>query len=404
MYRAVKRFSVILACSVFIMVSGCGKAGEEYDKAVELMESGKYEDSLKHLETAIKENSEKAEYYITYGMVLNNLGRYEEAVEEFEKAYQDTENKISGQNNKQLYLGQAVAYMGQGDYNKAIEACDKAVKIDQYGYLDVKFKMIKASIKENTGDTKGALEVYSDILKEEDGQDPDVYTARGSLYLELGEEQKALDDFAAAVKSGEKCYDAYFAMYNIYMEMGDNTNAGKAIKNVTDIKAETAEEFLQLGRAYYYKGDYSNALSNLNKSLDKGCKEALYYLGMVFMAENDYTVAAGKFQEYIGKGNGSNIAQAYNQAAGCYIELEDFENAESYINKGLESGISGIYKILGKNQVVLYERTKKYKKAKKAAEEYLQRLPGDEDMQKELLFINTRIKTIDLGKKAAKQQ
>ena len=130
-----------MACSVFIMATGCGKAGQEYDKAVELMESGKYEDSLEHLETAIKENSEKAEYYITYGMVLNNLGRYEEAAKEFEKAYQDTENKISKQNNKQLYLGQAIAYMGQGEYNKAIEACDKAVKIDQYSYLDVRFKM-----------------------------------------------------------------------------------------------------------------------------------------------------------------------------------------------------------------------------------------------------------------------
>ena len=404
MYRAVKRFSVIVACSVFIMATGCGKAGQEYDKAVELMESGKYEDSLEHLETAIKENSEKAEYYITCGMVLNNLGCYKEAEKEFEKAYQDTENKISGQNNKQLYLGQAIAYMGQGEYNKAIEACDKAVKIDQYSYLDVKFKIMKASIKEITGDTKGALEVYNDILEDEDGQITDVYTARGSLYLELGEEKKALDDFSAAAGSGEKCYDAYFAMYNIYMGMGDNANAEKAIKNVTDIKAETAEEMLQLGKAYYYKGDYTAASSNLDKSLDKGCKDALYYLGMVLMAENDYTAAVGKFQEYISSGSRSNVAQAYNQAAGCYIELEDFISAESYIDKGLGSGISGAYRILGKNQVVLYERMKKYKKARNAAEEYLQKYPGDTEMQKELLFINTRIETVDLGKKAAKQQ
>ena len=45
-----------------------------------------------------------------------------------------------------------------------------------------------------------------------------------ALYLELGEEKKALDDFSAAAGSGEKCYDAYFAMYNIYMGMGDNAN------------------------------------------------------------------------------------------------------------------------------------------------------------------------------------
>lgn len=193
-------------------------------------------------------------------------------------------------------------------------------------------------------------------------------------------------------------------MYNIYMGMGDNANAEKAIKSVTDIKAGTAEELLQLGRAYYYKGDYTAASSNLDKSLDKGCKDALYYLGMVLMAENDYTSAAGKFQEYIDSGSKSNVTQAYNQAAGCYIELEDFASAESYIDKGLASGTSGVYRILGKNQVVLYERMKKYKKARNAAEEYLQRFPEDKEMQKELLFINTRIKTMDLGKKAANQE
>ena len=56
--------------------------------------------------------------------------------------------------------------------------------------------------------------------------------------------------------------------------------------------------------------------------------------------------------------------------------------------------------MLRKNQVILYERTKKYKLAKNAAKEYLASFPDDLDMKKELTFINSRIVTKKLGKKS----
>ena len=35
------------------------------------MQAGKYEDAGKYLQKAIKENGDRAEYYIAYGMYLN---------------------------------------------------------------------------------------------------------------------------------------------------------------------------------------------------------------------------------------------------------------------------------------------------------------------------------------------
>ncbi|MCI9077948.1 MAG: tetratricopeptide repeat protein [Lachnospiraceae bacterium] len=389
--------AALIFCYIVFSTTGCGEAEEEYNKAVELMESGKYEDCLKHFSEAVKKNSEKAEYYIAYGTALNRTGRYKEAASEFGKAYQDTDNQISRQNNKRLYLGQAVAYYGMGESQKALEACDKALSYGKNNDVDIKIQSIKASVKLLMGDIAGAEEIYNNIIKEDGSQDG-IYLARGRLYQMQGEEDKALKDYSSAIKVSEKCYDAYFAMYEIYTHLGDNSNAEDILKKLEGMEAETAEEILQLGRVYYYKGDYKNAKSSFDKSVKGGCNEALYYTGMVYMAEKDYNTAISKFKEYTGTGSTEKAPEAYNQLAGCYIELEDFESASAYIDKGMAFGVTDAGMVLGRNRVVLYERTGKYKKAKKAANSYLEKYPGDHKMEKELEFIKTRIKTMQLAK------
>lgn len=397
-----KFFIVALVfCCIILSVTGCGEAEKEYNKAVELMENGKYEDCLKHFADAIKKNSEKAEYYIAYGTALNRTGRYKEAAGEFGKAYQDTDNQISRQNNKRLYLGQAVAYYGMGESKKALEACDKALSYGKDQDVDIKIQSIKASAKLLMGDISGAEGIYNDIIKEDSSQDG-IYLARGRLYQMQGEDDKALEDYSNAIKASEKCYDAYFAIYEIYTRLGDNSKAEDILKKLSGLEMETAEELMQLGRMYYYKGDYKNAKSNFDKSVKGGCNEALYYTGMVYMTEKDYNTAISRFKEYIGTGSTEKAPEAYNQIAGCYIELEDFENASAYIDKGMEFGVTNAGMVLGRNRVVLYERTGKYKKAKKAAVLYLEKYPGDKEMEKELEFIKTRIKTMQLAKNDTK--
>ena len=90
--------------------------------------------------------------------------------------------------------------------------------------------------------------------------------------------------------------------------------------------------------------------------------------------------------------------------AGCYIELGDFESASGCIDKGMSLGISSAGIQLLKNRVILYERMGKYKKAKKSANLYLKKFPGDKDMEKELIFIKTRIKTLQLAQNNKKKQ
>ncbi len=392
------------------LFSGCGNASNEYSEAIELMESGNYKEAIPHMESAIKENDEKAEYYIAYGMALNGIGRYDDAIKQFQKAYQDTDNKISKQNNKKLYFGEAVAYYEMNDYSKVIKACDEALAIDQYDDMNGKLGKMKAAAYEFMGNFDDALKTYTELLK--DSKLSNIYIARAGLYERLGDIKKAAADYESALEVDKNCYNANFALYNIYKNddgkifKDGSKRADNIISKITGAKMESAEELMQLGRAYYCIGDYSSATSNLEQSLKDGCDEALYYLGEVKMADNDYKEAISKFDEYINKVgetniNGTNIPQAYNQIAGCYIMLGDYDNAENYIEKGTALGVTTAGRMLGKNKVILYEKTSQYKKAKKAAKQYLAEFPSDEDMKKELSFINTCIKTVSLGRETA---
>ena len=56
----------LLCAGAVLLLGGCGKAKEAYDKGMELAKDGKYEKSLPYFEEAIKESSEQAEYYIGY--------------------------------------------------------------------------------------------------------------------------------------------------------------------------------------------------------------------------------------------------------------------------------------------------------------------------------------------------
>ena len=69
-----------LAASLALLLSGCGEAKEAYEKGMALAMGGKYEKSLPYFEKAIKEKKEQTEYYIGYGMALNRLNRYGQAI------------------------------------------------------------------------------------------------------------------------------------------------------------------------------------------------------------------------------------------------------------------------------------------------------------------------------------
>lgn len=382
---------VALLFVVLLFAASCGKADKFYDQAMKLAEEGNYQKAVESFEKAIKANGEKAEYYIGYGMTLNHLGDYKKAVKQFEKAYQEMDNKISRKNNKQLYYGEALAYYGMHKYDKALERCQSALDIEGQPEIDGNVYSTMAVIYWVSGNSEEAVNSM-DKLIQMDQKDVNAYLQRGQLYMNMGEPETALSDFSQALQLDKNCYDAYFGMHDAYAASGQVDAARESLEMLTGIHAKTAEQKMQIGRAYQVLGEEEQAVSYLEDAKKQKCLEADYYLGMVQMAKQEYEAAISFFESYIKGAAEIQIPEVYNQLAGALIETGELDRAANYLAEGLELGMSNAYQNLLKNQVILLEKQQKFSEAAKAAKTYLKAYPADEAMEKELKFIRTRIR------------
>jgi len=101
-----------------------------------------------------------------------------------------------------------------------------------------------------------------------------VYNLRGIAYTELGENDKALEDFAIAIET----YPEYVEVYN------------------------------NRGRVYYNLGEYDKAVENYSRAIDQDKKylrlkekyhEALYNKGLAFFGKGEYEKAVEDFSQVI---------------------------------------------------------------------------------------------------------
>lgn len=207
--------AVITVCSAAFLVTGCGKADSLYDKGMDYIKDKDYKQALECFDDAIAVNNEKAEYYIASGMAYNYLGKYQDAIKRFSKAFQSSENSISNTNNKQLYYGEAISYYGINDYDKVIADCKKALDIKQVDNLNNKINCLMASAYQTKGDVKKAKEIYDSVIKS-NNKYAKAYIMRAGLYRDTKDYDNAQKDLTKAIDLEEKNVDAYFELYNVY--------------------------------------------------------------------------------------------------------------------------------------------------------------------------------------------
>ena len=382
---------VALIAGITVLLTGCGEAKKAYDKGMELAKAGKYEKSLPYFKDAIKENGEQAEYYIGYGMALCRLNRYELAKEEFQKVIQETDNKISKENNKQLCYGMAIADYGLGDYGSVTEYCDKALEIEYLDDMDCDILYTKMSAYWQQGEWKKAEEVCQVLLKKSKKY-MDAYMALAGIEQNLGESDKAAQAYKDAIETDKTYYDAYFKLYQQYMAAGQTDAANEPLDQLVAIKPNKAENMMVIGRAYFYKQEYDRAKEYLKMAYDGNNKESLYYSGALSAALEQYDAAIMYYQKYIKENKEELNVEVYYQLALVYMQQKEYDKAQSMITKGISYGITAALQELKKTQVILLEKQNCYEEAVPLAEEYIRCYPADVAMEKELAFIKTRMK------------
>lgn len=384
--KHVKRFALVVVAGT-ILLTGCGGENKAYQTAMQLSKEGKFTEARSYFEDAIKEDTEP-KYYIGYGMALNHLLKYDEAEDAFSKAL-NVDAELSDGQKKKIYYGQGIALYGQGKYEEVLAVTEEALKIKDFSELDRNLRYTGAVSGFMSGQSETA-EALCEEMMEQDDSDMDVYMLFGKIKKASGDTDSAIKIFEKAIEKEKSYFDAYFGLYECYLDAGQSSAAAELLNQMTSMDIKETEEMIAVGKAWYYQGEYEKALSYFEMADEKKESDGRFYTSLVKKTLGKLQEAENGFLAYISEKKENLIPEVYNQLAGIYMEQMQYDKAQEMLSAGLALGDTDAAQNLLRNQVVLLELEGEYEKALEVAKEYRKVYPEDAAMKKELAFIKTR--------------
>ncbi|CAF1355184.1 unnamed protein product [Rotaria sordida] len=334
------------------------------------------------LEQAPDDVNNQAYCYNQLGLMKDNQGQYNAAIDFYEKSHKIKEKTLplNHPNLATSYNNIGAVYDNMGDYSKALEFYEKALKIREKALppnhpdLATSYNNIGA-VYYHMGDYSKALEFYEKALKIRENalppNHPDLATSYnniGLVYNNMGDYSNALEFYEKALKIEEKTLPSnhpdlatsYNNIASVYDNMGDYSKALEFYEKSNKIfeKAlpsnhpDLATSYNNIGLVYDNMGDYSKALEFYEKALKIREKAlppnhpdlATSYsnIGLVYDNMDDYSKAlefhekALKIREKALPPNHPDLATSYNNIGLVYNNMDDYSEALEFYEKALK--------------------------------------------------------------------
>lgn len=379
---------------ILFLLTGCSSSGNYYRSGKKNFVAGNYEVAADNFSKAIAINPNRSEYYIDYGMSLIALGQYEEAIELFDTVYRDKNIKIIRENNKRIYRGKGIAYYYLKQYQKAIEQFDQALQIDELTKLTMDILYYKGNSLKLIGKYKEASEAYTMLLAM-DGKAAEALAKRADIYRILGEYEKGLADYDAAIKQKPDYFPYYFGKYYLLKDSGKEAEGNAVLASAGSIKVRTEEDQVYHAILQYYLGNNEIALKKLNECIEQGYTQANYYIGEINREQKKYKEAVSYYEKFIEEGV-NLTSDVYNQLGTCFMKLGDEKRALSFFEEGIKFQNPETLRVLRKNEIIAYERLGSFVTAGEKLQEYLSSYPSDKEALREEEFLKTRL--VEVGR------
>ena len=299
------------------------------------------------------------------------------------------EAEAAGEDPVYLNRGLGLAYMGQNQYDFALESFEKALAADGSVPSDVDYDInyYIGVCFYKLGKYEEAKERFDAILALRE-KEVDAYVERGTVLLALNQKDAAIADFDKAVELSPKDYGLFIDIYCILNDAGESAAGAAYLQNAVESGDKKMPDY-DKGRLYFYLEDYSNARDFLEKAKGSGngSEELVLLLGQCYENLNDRNYAITVYQSYLATGQSKAI---YNQMGMCYAASGDYENALTSFQSGLALSDLAYDQELRFNEIVAYEKLGDPMKAKELMTSYIQDYPNDEVAQREYQFLKTR--------------
>lgn len=288
------------------------------------------------------------------------------------------------------YRQVGINYMAEGEYEKAVNAFDSALRqcLGEITDTEIDICYYKAAAQSAAGDTDGALETYS-ALVDYDEKNGSAYYLRGTLLLAQGDSEKCLEDYEKAVENSSGDYELYVKIYENLAAHNLQEEGEKYLNQAFSIKGDDAQQLMWRGRIYYLLGEYENARTELEAAAAKGEDPLVYfYLAQAYEAQGDESAAAQYYQMYVD--SGADDSQAMNALGEIEMAKGNYAAAISYFEQGLSAENADNQRELMQNCIAAYEYAGDFSAAYLMAQQYIALYPDDDSVQREYIFLSTR--------------
>lgn len=258
-----------------------------------------------------KMKDEKSKIYSILGLTKDYLGRYQEAINDYDRAIE------IDQNDPGLYYNRGNSYKKLGHDKKAIENYNNSIRINpkyaeafnnrgnsymSLGNNDdalndfneaIRLNPKSANAYHNRGKLKLFLRLFEEAITDYDEtirlnpKDKETYNNRGNAKKNIGRNEEAIIDYNEALKLDSNFADAYYNRgiananlnnheeaikdYNIAIRLnpkdGDYYNRRAFSKLYLGHREDAIKDFLETSRLFLEKERYDDAIANI-KNLD----------------------------------------------------------------------------------------------------------------------------------------
>jgi len=171
--------------------------------------------------------------------------------------------QLSQDNHALAFILRGSAYRNMGDYNRAIQDFNAAIRIkpeiaNAYNNRGIAY--------DYSGQYDRAIQDYDQAIRLQPNY-PDAFNNRGLVYQEKGEYDQALQDFDQAIRLKPDYAEAIASRASTYVSKGEYDRAIEECNRAIKLEPNFAGDFNDRAIAYLGKRDYQRALQDLDHAV-----------------------------------------------------------------------------------------------------------------------------------------
>ena len=355
---------------------------------------GNAKGALEHIAKACESETAEAEWFCNYGILLNETGELEKALEAYDKAievdsdypnthwnksyslwlaerYEEAEKAARdgikrAPQSAEAWLNLGTAIVKQGRREEAVEAWEKAVEINpefgfawnnlgnvlrELGQLESSEEKCRKALELSPehaqamnnlanalldlGNTEEAEELYRKAI----AQEPDYAEAHNNLCIALIRQsryEEAIHEARVAVSYNKNYVEALMNMSVAYKSLGRLEEAEKAIETAVALDSESAEVRIEMADILFMRDRYAEAEIELEKAQELKADSTHVFLRLSHVLERGNKIEEAL--EAVDKAVELNpeMPEAYLRKGSICHVANRIDEAKEYLNKTLE--------------------------------------------------------------------